>query len=78
MDYIDTRWFVSYKAYEYGLPPKEDLVITDVTPARWILYRLAGKNEKCIVLYAEEISPALAAELVHTGNIKQNYYKDDG
>ena len=73
---MDMRWFISYKIYEYGLPPKENLIVTDVTPARWVLYRSVGKDEKCTILYAEEITPSLAAELIHTGNIKADYFKE--
>lgn len=73
---IEMKWFISYTARSHGMPPKEALVITDVTPARWILYRKVGVNEDCTISYAEEISPALAAELVHTAKIKTDYYKE--
>ena len=75
MDYIDTRWFISYKTYSF--PPKENLVVTDVTPARWVMYRSIGTGDKCIVLYAEEISPALAVELTHVEGIETDYFKKD-
>lgn len=77
MDFIETKWFISYRVFEYGMPPKEALIITDVTPARWILYRKAGTGHDYAILYAEEITPAFAAELAHTGNIETNYFRED-
>jgi len=72
---IDTRWFVSYKTYSPS--PEEDVIITDVTPARWLMYRNAFRDrKKCVILYAEEISPSLAAELIHTAEIKVDYFKE--
>jgi len=71
---IDTKWFVSYRTYTPTL--KEDVIITDVTPARWLMYHNASRNEKYVILYAEEISPSLAAELIHTAGIKVDYFKE--
>ncbi len=73
---IETKWFISYKVVSYGMPPKEGTIITDVTPARWMLYRKEGTGDEHYVLYAEEISPALAAELIHTAKIKSDYFKE--
>lgn len=73
---IETKWFISYRVVSYGMPPKETVVITDVTPARWMLYHKVGTNDDCYILYAEEISPALAAELQHTAKIETKYYKE--
>ncbi len=73
---IETKWFISYRAISFGMPPKEHTVVTDVTPARWVLYRKEGTGDECHVLYAEEISPALAAELQHTAGIKTNLFKE--
>jgi len=71
---INTKWFISYRTYAY--PVKEDVIITDVTPARWLIYRNPGKYETCVILYAEEISPSLAAELIHAAGIKAYYFKE--
>lgn len=77
---IDTKWFISYKTpsrvLKGDLVHLGNLVVTDVTPARWIMYRNANKNEECIILYAEEISPALAAELTHSAGIDTEYFKE--
>jgi len=71
---IETKWFVSYKMYTPS--PKEDVIITDVTPARWLMYNNATRLVKYVILYAEEISPSLAAELVHAAGIKTYYFKE--
>lgn len=71
---IETKWFISYKTY--SCLSTWDLVITDVTPARWVMYHNANKNETCVILYAEEISPALAAELTHSAGIDTEYFKE--
>ena len=71
---IDTRWFISYKTYSYLTI--ERVIVTDVSPARWMLYYNADKNKNCVILYAEEISPSLAAELIHTAGIKAYYFKE--
>lgn len=77
---IDTKWFISYKTYSHMLEGDSviigKLVITDVTPARWVMYHSKSKNEDCIILYAEEISPALAAELTHSAGIDTEYFKE--
>ena len=73
---IETKWFISYKVYSYGTPPREHSIVTDVTPARWVLYRKESTKDECFVLYAEEISPALAAELQHTAKIEADFYKE--
>ena len=74
---IDTKWFVSYRTYSHSpmIARQEDVIITDVTPARWLMYR-DNENEKHVILYAEEISPSLAAELVHAAGIKAYYFKE--
>ncbi len=71
---INTKWFVSYEMYTPIL--ERGSIITDVTPARWLMYHTASKNEECAILYAEEISPSLAAELVHAAGIKAYYFKE--
>jgi len=71
---IETKWFVSYKTY--SRPLKEGTIITDVTPARWLMYNNSCTNEEHCILYAEEISPSLAAELVHAAGIKVDYFKE--
>lgn len=71
---IDTRWFISYKVYFPEV--KEQVIITDVTPARWLMYHNADKLETCVILYAEEISPSLAAELIHAAGLKAYYFKE--
>ena len=38
-----------------------------MSPARWTLYSRIGLNREHYVLYAEEISLALAVEMVHGG-----------
>lgn len=71
---IDTKWFISYKTYSLAI--EEEIIITDVTPARWLMCRDINEEEKCVILYAEEISPSLAAELVHAAGIKAYYFKE--
>ena len=71
---LDTKWFVSYKTYSPS--QKEDVIITDVTPARWLMYHNASRTKKYVILYAEEISPSLAAELIHAAGIKAYYFKE--
>ncbi|MCP4488976.1 MAG: hypothetical protein GY820_16940 [Gammaproteobacteria bacterium] len=67
------RWFISYKyrktQFLDGLCEDEGfgVVITDISPARWTLYARIGLNRDHYVLYAEEISMALAVEMVHGG-----------
>ncbi len=72
---IDTRWFISFKTIT-GPTHDNGTVITDVTPARWFLYRKESTFLNHHILYAEEISPALAAELAHTAKIKTDYYTE--
>lgn len=71
---IDTRWFISYKTY--APVSKEDIIVTDVSPARWLMYHNANKDGKCVILYAEEISPSLAAELIHAAGLRAYYFKE--
>ena len=70
---IDTKWFISYRTYSRST--EDDTIITDVTPARWLMYHDTA-GVKCVILYAEEISPSLAAELVHAAGIKAYYFKE--
>ena len=72
---IETRWFISFKTIT-GAIHDHGTVITDVNPARWFLYRKESTFLNHHILYAEEISPALAAELSHTAKIKTDYYKE--
>lgn len=74
---IEMKWFISYKAQSFGIPPREGIVVTDVSPARWVLYRKVATNEDCYILYAEEITPALAAELMHTAKLESNFFKEE-
>lgn len=71
---INTRWFISYRTYPSVY--KENVIVTDVTPARWLMYRDSSNDKKCVILYAEEISPSLAVELIHTVGIKAYYFKE--
>jgi len=71
---IDTRWFISYKIYSRS--PEEHTIVTDVSPARWLMYYSSLKFEKHVILYAEEISPSLAAELIHAAGIEAYYFKE--
>jgi hypothetical protein len=73
---MDMRWFISYRVLSHGMPPRESLVVTDVTPARWVMYRKVATGDSCYILYAEEISPVLAAELMHTAKIEHNFFKE--
>lgn len=75
---IDTQWFISYKMInpQSGIH-QHGTVITDVTPAQWFMYRKISTFLNNHILYAEEISPALAAELIHTAGLKTDYYKED-
>lgn len=74
---LDTRWFISFKILnpETGIA-QHDTVITDITPARWFLHRKTATFLNHYILYAEEISPVLAAELAHLAKIQTDYYKE--
>lgn len=71
---IDTRWFISFRTALYQAV--YGIVITDITPARWCMYQKVKTDREYHILYAEEVSPALAAELVHTAGIKTDYFKE--
>jgi len=76
---IDTKWFVSYKTHypkNTFTKHEENSVITDVTPARWLMYNNIHGQIEYTILYAEEISPSLAAELIHAAGIKAYYFKE--
>jgi len=79
------RWFISYRFIEKDFLTEEivkkgyNAVITDVTPARWVLYSGLGMGREHNILYAEKISLALASELVYGGaGITSNYFREDG
>ena len=63
------RWFISYRIVAkdfFNTDPHSftlhyNSVITDISPAKWM--REHGANYH--ILYAEQISTALASELVH-------------
>jgi len=73
------RWFISYRfakkdflfdfvEYDYSS------AIIDVTPARWVMLQ----KDEIHILYAEQISLALASELIHSGcGIKADYRTED-
>lgn len=78
------RWFVSYKCVETDFLTQQVVniehksTITDVTPARWLLYITLGSGMEHHILYAEQISLALASELAHGGTgIHSNYFKEE-
>lgn len=80
----EERWFISYKMVERDFLTSKikmethGVCVTDTTPARWTMYRKLGSGYDHYVLYAEQISLALASELVHGGaNVSQHYYKED-
>ncbi len=65
-------WFISYRVTKHSMldtavPSYYCNVITDVTPAKWLLesqYELGGDR---VILYAEEIAKSMAVELSHGG-----------
>ena len=69
---MNKRWFISYLCIMKDMVnvKTESLyscVVTNVSPARWLLesqYAIGGER---VILYAEEISNSLAVELVHGG-----------
>jgi len=73
------RWYISYrfikKDFLFGETQKGyGSIVTDVSPARWVMLQ---ENETHI-LYAEQISLAMASELIHCGTgIKADYHKED-
>ncbi len=69
---IETKYFISYKTLIGGMGN----VVTDVTPARWCMYRKVNTKETHIIMYAEEISPALAAEITKSSNVSEDYFKE--
>ena len=73
---IETKWFISSKTISPTGVHEHKTVITDVSPALWFLYRKVGHHLNHHILYAEEISPALAAELIHTAKIQPDYYRE--
>lgn len=77
---MNKKWFISYKLVtkdmlEENISFKYLNVITDISPARWVLesqYNLGGER---VILYAEEIPDSLAVELSHGGcGIPTTYY----
>ena len=83
---MDTeRWFISYRYIEKDFLTEEIIdveyksIITDVTPARWVLYASLRTGMEHHILYAEKISLALTSELVYGGTgIHSNYFKEEG
>lgn len=74
------RWFISYQKMNdnfLSLKTKQityHSVITDVTPAEW----LRGYSYNYGILYAEQISLALAGELIHGGaGIAVTYLREE-
>ena len=69
---MNDLWFISYRMTTRNMIDDEcstvyRSVITDVTPAKWVLesqYVLGGSR---VILYAEKISRGLAVELSHGG-----------
>lgn len=79
------RWFISYRYIEKDFLTERIIAkgynstITDVTPARWLLYATLKMNREFHILYAEQISLALTSELTHGGaGIHTNYFKEEG
>lgn len=77
------RWFISYKYIDKDFMDQtiteEGLgaCITDVSPARWVLHARLKTSKDHYILYAEEISSALAVELVHGGaGIPAMFFKE--
>lgn len=74
------RWFISYQyIIKEFLAPKtrrvtHNNIVVDITPAQWI----AKQGTKYNILYAEQISHALASELVHGGAGVSVEYSDLG
>jgi len=67
------RWFISYRE----ITKTQSAVITDVTPAQWILRRILATNREHYICYAEQVSLALASELIHRVGIKADFYKEE-
>ena len=69
---MNKRFFISYRVVkqsmlEEAIKPIYMNVITNVSPAQWVLesqYTLGGER---VILYAESISVGLAVELSHGG-----------
>ncbi len=79
-----SRWFISYKFIRRDflndevIEEKYCFVITDVSPARWTLYANVALKGERYILYAEELSLALASELIHGGaGIPTAYFKEN-
>ena len=78
------RWFVSFKEFKRDFlfdMLGEDAygsVVTDTNPARWVMCHSIKFGTETHILYAEQISLALASELLHSGVcIKADYYSED-
>lgn len=77
------RWLISYKFVKSDFLSGEiteegfGSVVTDVSPARWILYARIANSKDHYVMYAERISLALAVEIVHGGSgIPTMFFKE--
>ncbi len=77
------RFFISYRMVKQSMledevKPIYRNVITNVSPAQWVLesqYTLGGER---VVMYAEPISIGLAVELSHGGGgVPTAYFNED-
>lgn len=74
------RWFISYQKINnnFLLPKGKQItyhsLIIDVTPAEWLRKYSLNYN----IIYVEQISLALASELIHGGaGIPVTYLRED-
>ncbi len=79
---MNKRWFISYRVIMRNMLEEDAAsrycnVITNVSPAQWVLesqYTLGGER---VILYAEEISQGLAVELSHGGGgVPISYFEE--
>ena len=68
----EERWFISYRVEK-----DHKNVITDVTPAHWVLMKRIRSRKEVIILYAEQISLALSSELRHMAGIKFDNFGEE-
>lgn len=77
------RWFISYRKIDSNFLEFGDKqkcvsfhnIITNISPSEWMREHSTNYN----IMYAEQISDALASELVHGGpGIPAEYFEREG
>lgn len=82
------RWLISYRATEFEQDflcpePKivkvtEGLAVSDVKPSEWVIHITSELNAEITIYYVEQVSIALALELISYGRAKSYYIQKMG